>query len=83
MRYRVIDAPQLSGLVLLVNQAAEDGWQPHGGVAVVALPGEGGPVPHFYQAVVKGGPPDPVALAVAEAAEELGGGLIAAPPDAN
>ena len=81
MRYRVIDAPQLSGLVLLVNQAWEDGWQPHGGVAVVALPG--GSAPHFYQAVVKGGPPDPVALAVAEAAEELGGGLIAAPPDAN
>ena len=81
MRYRVIEAPQLSGLVSLVNQAAEDGWQPHGGVAVAVLPG--GSAPHFYQAVVKGGPPDAVASAVAAAAEEMGGELIAAPPDAN
>lgn len=82
MRYRVIEAPQLSGLVLLVNQAVEDGWQPHGGVAVAVVPGEDGSAPHFYQAVVRGGPPDPMAAAVAVAAEELGG-PPAAPPDAN
>ena len=67
---------------MLVNQAAEDGWQPHGGVAVAVLPGDGGPAPHFYQAEVKGGTPDAMAEAVAAAAEGLGG-PPAAPPDAN
>jgi hypothetical protein len=78
MRYRVIEAPNTAGLTLLVNQAAADGWRPQGGVCVAA--GEGGP--HFYQAVVKVGPPDPVAVAVAEVAADLVG-LPPAPPDAN
>lgn len=38
---------------------------------------------HFYQVVVNGGLPDPLVQAVALAAEDLGGRLIAAPPDAN
>jgi len=34
MRYRVIDAVNVGGLTLLVNQATSDEWQPHGGVWV-------------------------------------------------
>jgi len=82
MRYTVIDAPSAGGLALLVNQAIADGWRPQGGVSVAVPPGDGGSGPHYYQAMVRGGGPDPLAAAVAEAAEEMGG-VPAAPPDAN
>jgi hypothetical protein len=73
MQYRLIDAHQAGGLVLLVNQAVEDGWVPHGGVCVVPVAGDGGTGLHFYQAVVKDAPADPRAAAVAQAVHDLAG----------